>query len=110
MLPLHDDNPTHRLAILTIAIILLNVAIYAFQASKPDPESFTRAEFRGTQSELVCQFGVMPDRLVDGQVDGDAFAELCADANASQPRATTLITHQFMHGSWLHLAGNMLFL
>lgn len=116
MLPLHDDNPTHRFAIVTVVIIALNVLIFVYQSSKPDPQSGTRATFEGSQTGMVCTFGVMPDRIVDGELEPiadpseAAFADFCADANAKQPRATSLITHQFMHGGWLHLLGNMLFL
>ncbi len=111
MLPLRDDNPTHRFAILTLLLIIVNIAIFAVQSTRPDPQSFaTQQEFDRSQSGLVCEFGVMPDRLVHGKATGDAFTEICAEANARQPRATSLVTHQFMHGSWLHVLGNMLFL
>lgn len=109
MLPLHDDNPTHRLAILTYILIALNVAIFAWQSTKPDPLEFrSQSEFDASQTALVCQFGVVPDRLTSGS---DATpADACIEANTKESRWITLITHQFIHGGWAHLLGNMLFL
>ena len=41
---------------------------------------------------LVCEFGCIPNEIVNGQ---DYY---------------TLFTSMFMHGGWMHLIGNMLFL
>ncbi len=106
MFPLHDDNPTHRFAILTVLLIAMNVAIFAFQSSKPDTDLV--AEFQGSQAAFVCEFGVLPERL-GGNVALDP-QDLCVLQNQEQSRLTSLITHQFMHGSLMHLLGNMLFL
>ena len=109
MLPLHDDNPTHRLAILTYIVIALNIAIFAWQSTKPDPQQFrTQSEFDSSQTALVCHFGVVPERLPS--VASAALTDACVDENANESRWLTLITYQFIHGGWGHLLGNMLFL
>ena len=108
MFPLKDDNPTRRFPILTVILIALNVAVFGYQATKPNPQEFTtRAEFDASQSAIVCEFGMIPDRTLDGQAPAD---DLCVNKNAEQSRITPVVTHQFVHADLLHLAGNMLFL
>ena len=111
MIPLRDDNPTLRVPVLTLLLIVVNVAVFLVQSTRPDPERIPVSEFAGTQSGMICRYGVVPDRLVDGKVDqSDLVNQVCAEVNAKEPRVVTLVTHQFIHGGWLHLAGNMLFL
>lgn len=110
MLPLHDDNPTHRFAVLTFLLIALNVAIFAWQATKPNPDTFTsRAQFEASQTAVACEFGVLPDRVTSNGAGLDP-EDLCVRANEKRSRLTSLITHQFLHGGLMHLLGNMLFL
>lgn len=109
MLPLHDDNPTHRLAILTYLVIALNIAIFAWQSTKPDPQEFrSQSEFNSSQTALVCHFGVVPDRLTSAT--SSTPVDACVEENTKESRWLTLITYQFIHGGWAHLLGNMLFL
>jgi membrane associated rhomboid family serine protease len=107
MFPVADDNPTHRVPILTIGLILLNVLVFLYQSSKPEPTLLAP----GTQAEFVCEFGVIPDRLPDNASDSnDPGEQVCTQINARHPRALSLVTSQFLHAGWLHLLGNMLFL
>lgn len=107
MFPLRDDNPTHRFPVLTVALIVLNVLVFGYQSTKPNPTQFaTVAELEASQTGLVCEFAVVPDRVLDG----DTPADPCVDINRKQGRYTGLVTHQFVHADWLHLLGNMLFL
>jgi len=111
VLPIHDRNPTHRFPVITVLLIVLNVALFAWMSSRPNPEVFPESRFDETQYAVLCEYGVLPDRLVSGRVDADdRFVEICAEKNMEQARPVSLITHQFIHGSWLHLLGNMLFL
>jgi membrane associated rhomboid family serine protease len=108
VLPLKDDNPTRRFPILTVLLIALNIGIFGFQSTRSDAQKFsTRAELAASQSGIICEFGVVPDRVLDGRAPTD---DPCLDLNRRQARATGLITHQFVHASWLHVLGNMLFL
>jgi membrane associated rhomboid family serine protease len=68
--------------ILTIALIVINVIVFLFEAmmSTPELESFIRS------------YGVIPAEIMQGNQLG------------------TLLTHMFLHGGWMHLIGNMLFL
>src|SRR3990172_529232 len=84
MIPLRDANPTRRTPIVTVALIVVNVAVFLFQESLPE-RSYTG---------FVFSYAVTP-------------ALITADFGA---QAHTLLTSMFLHGGWLHLLSNMLYL
>jgi len=92
MLPLGDRNPTRRTPVVTWLLIALNVAVFLYELSLS-----TRALDR-----FMLNWGAVP-RYV-----------LAALASPTAPGAAqvfqTLVTSQFIHGGWVHLIGNMLFL
>lgn len=90
MIPLRDINPTNRFAFVTVVLIVLNVAVFLYELtlSRPGGEMFINA------------FGLVPAKLfAPGPLTGDAL-----------PAAATVFTSMFMHGGFMHLAGNMLYL
>jgi membrane associated rhomboid family serine protease len=81
MLPIGDDNSSERtFPILTFALIALNVLFFFVELSGGDA--------------FVKQWAFVPSRFL-------------ANPSADLP---TLFTSMFMHGGWLHLGGNMLYL
>ncbi len=92
MIPLHDDNPTQHTPIVTISVIALCVMVFLYQQSLPQESA----------EMLAFQYGAIP-ALIFGQ------ASLPADAVAI-PASLTLVTSMFLHGGWMHLLGNMLYL
>jgi membrane associated rhomboid family serine protease len=92
VIPLHDDNPTERTPIVTMTIIAVCVLVFFYQASLPPRigEAF------------VFQYGAIPS-VVFGQA-------ALPDEVAAVPAVLTLVTSMFLHGGWLHLIGNMLYL
>lgn len=92
MIPLHDDNPTERPPIVTIAFIIVCAIVFLYQASLP----------REPGELFVYQYGAIPSVLF-------GHADLPAEAVAI-PAAFTLFTSMFLHGGWMHLVGNMLYL
>lgn len=92
MIPLSDDNPTRTTPFVSWTILGACVAAFLWQVSL-GPEGMRAA---------VYSFGLIPDTLL-----GDARlpAELY-----QVPPAVTVLTSMFLHGGWLHLAGNMLYL
>lgn len=92
MIPLHDDNPTEITPVVTVAVIVLCVLIFLWQASLGGP---------GFQA-AVYSLGVIPAVLLD---QTRLPAEL-----ALIPPAFTVVTSMFLHGGFMHLAGNMLYL
>lgn len=97
MVPLRDENPTRTTAYVTYGLILINFLVFFYELSLngPQPESPQLASFLHT-------WAVVPAEL---------SASLQGARGFSFPgEALTLITSQFLHGGWLHLGGNMLYL
>jgi rhomboid family protein len=92
MIPLHDDNPTERPPVVTIAFIVICGLVFFFQASLPPQPG----------EALVFQYGAIP-ALIFGQAD-------LPEGIVVIPAYATLITSMFLHGGWMHLIGNMLYL
>ena len=93
MIPLHDDNPTERTPFITVAFIVACTLVFLYEASLP-PQS---------GEAFVYQYGAIP-ALLFGEVD------LPATMSVSIPAYATVITSMFLHGGWMHLIGNMLYL
>ncbi|HSA62580.1 MAG TPA: rhomboid family intramembrane serine protease [Nitrospiraceae bacterium] len=93
MIPLHDDNPTERTPFVTIIFIAICVIVFFYQVSLPaEPGEI-----------FVFQYGAIPS-VVFGH------ASLPDEAAVAIPAALTLLTSMFLHGGWMHLIGNMLYL
>ena len=101
MLPLRDANPTRRTPVLTLGLVAVNVAVYAYQFSRPD-----NGNPSDSQQAIACKFGVVPEALLHSGRAVDS----CVDLNDHMSPILSLLSSQFLHASWLHLGGNMLFL
>lgn len=93
MIPLHDDNPTERTPFVTIVFIAICVVVFLYQVSL----------HREPGEIFVFQYGAIP-AVVFGH------ASLPDEATVAFPVALTLLTSMFLHGGWMHLIGNMLYL
>jgi membrane associated rhomboid family serine protease len=105
--PLKDNIPTERTAFVTIAIIAINVFVY-FVLQKGGILS-------GPDDLIVIDYGAIPYELSHpGQqcaVTPDLRAVACGTGvSEGPPTLLTAFSSMFMHGSILHLGGNMLFL
>ena len=103
MFPIRDDNPQILTPYATYAIVALNAACWVF------------VQGMGAEAALagsVCRFGLIPGELMQLVPPGTRvpldMATTCVLGEAS-PWHTT-ITSMFMHGSWMHIIGNMWFL
>lgn len=92
MIPLHDDNPTERTPVVTILIMATCVLVFFYQASLPPASG----------EAFVFQYGAIPS-LVFGHAH-------LPDEVVAVPAVMTLVTSMFLHGGWMHLIGNMLYL
>jgi len=92
VIPLHDANPTRGVPVVTRLLLFVNIAlwIYAIILSR-------------TPGALEAFY----DRYA---FDWTAFVNAISAGNASLSTFVPLITHQFLHGGWLHVLGNMLYL
>ena len=91
-LPLHDDTPLRviRFQYVTLTIIILNVLIFLYTGPLGSNNMLASAE---------GNFGLIPAQLLHPLATSDPVAE-----------PFTLLTYLFLHGGWMHLIGNMLFM
>ena len=94
MIPLRDANPVRHTPVVTLAIIAACVLVFVYQLGQVAEGGEAALE------RFVTQWAVVPAELV---------AAVRAGAVLSQEVAT-LITSQFLHGSIVHIGGNMLYL
>ncbi len=92
MIPLRDDNPTSTLPVLTVTLIAANVLIFFYQVSLGPEEG----------QLLVYQFGAVPAAVLGTKHLPPALAVI--------PPVFGVFTSMFLHGGFLHLIGNMLYL
>ena len=97
MFPIRDENPQLQVPFITYSLIAVNVIAWlALQRTGIEP----------ALSASVCQYGLIPADLT-GTVSPGLSTVCSVDG---QPDWHTVITSMFMHGSWMHLLGNMWFL
>lgn len=92
MFPLHDDNPTTIQPIVTIGLIIICSLVFLWENS-------LSAE---AMQAAIYSYGVIPATLFEGK-------QLPGELMIVSP-TTTLLTSMFLHGGWMHLLGNMLYL
>ncbi len=80
MFPIKDENPTKGKPILTVTLIIVNVAV------------FLVTYFSGQFNQVIDSYGLVPKDMFAGQ------------------RLYTVFTSMFLHGGFLHIFGNMLYL
>ena len=110
MIPLKDDIPTRRTPVITIALIVINVLVYfAFEQGG--------LSLGDVGNQRVVEYGAIPVEITHPGTECVADQDVARDplrraATPARLRACwlTLFTSMFLHGSLLHLAGNMLFL
>ena len=92
MIPLKDDNPTSNKPIVTYFLIGLCVLIFLLQISSQSYKT----------GQLFYSYGLIPSVLMgNNQLPLDLYAV---------PAYLTIFTSMFMHGGFMHLIGNMLYM
>jgi membrane associated rhomboid family serine protease len=89
MIPLRDKNPTQLIPFVNIAIISINVAVFAYELS-----------LGAALGGFIQRFAVIPSEIV----------EVLQRPRFSFKPVEGLFTSMFLHAGWLHLGGNMLYL
>ena len=100
LLPISDENlPGRGIAYVTLALIAINVVVFVLLQLPNDAFTYS--------------WSVVPAEITSGEdiigrvtVPGGSFTL----GDSPEPVYLTLISSMFMHGGWLHLGGNMLFL
>lgn len=94
MFPISDENPTRTVPYVTYGLILLNVLVFLYEVTLPP----------SVLEQFFYSAAVVPSELT-ASLQGDGYSTI-----GQLPEWSTLFTSQFLHGGWLHLLGNMLFL
>lgn len=92
MVPLHDNNPIRITPYVNYVLIGINIFVFLYELSLSSQQ--LEAFFQ--------QYAIVPRDLTASFQSGDT--------NQITLQLMTLITSQFLHGGFLHLGGNMLFL
>ncbi len=91
MIPLHDDNPAELQPVVTVTFMAVSILVFLWQMSLGEE-----------MQRVVYSLGMIPASL---------FGEKSLPPElAVVPAWMTLFTSMFMHGGWMHLIGNMLYL
>ena len=88
MIPLRDTTKSPGFPYINIAFIVLNVLIFLYEYSVGE-----------NMNPLIFRYGLIPANVFSSLPD-----------TALTDRLYPFLTSMFLHGGWLHLIGNMLFL
>jgi membrane associated rhomboid family serine protease len=121
VLPLRDENPTSRTAYVTIALIVINLAIYFFIQIPKGSGTVEETQFTYEYAAVPCELDTGRPIVVvpvgDAVPSRDASCFLPGRGDfVPQPVAPgknvwlAVVYSMFLHGSVLHVLGNMLFL
>ena len=118
MFPLKDNIPNERFPVITITLIAINVIAYllsirhggSFFGGPPDSTVIHDAAvpFALTHPGDYCQLQVVQD--IFGNVGQATVCHAGPRPSGYLPTWATPFTAMFLHGGFLHIAGNMLFL
>ena len=103
MFPYHDENETQRPAYVTMALVAINVVVWIVIQGAGSSMALATS---------VCNLGLIPGELTGALAPGAGFPMgdglVCLTEPGRQP--INVLTSMFLHGSWMHLLGNMWFL
>lgn len=118
VVPIYDENPTRRPPYLTWTLIAINLVVFLFS-----PIAHV-APFKEPTTGQLCaeqayffKWGAVPEELTHNErlpytFGPQAGPDSCQRLPNDYPKRPWLsaITSIFIHGGWLHLVGNMLYL
>ncbi|MCL6450312.1 MAG: rhomboid family intramembrane serine protease [Acetobacteraceae bacterium] len=94
MIPLRDSTRSRTYPVVTLALIAANLGVFAYELTLT----------RGELARMVYRFGLVPARL------GSFLGLTAAGPEVGPAVLFTLVTSVFIHGGWVHVLGNMLYL
>jgi membrane associated rhomboid family serine protease len=103
MFPYRDENETIRTPYATYALIALNVAVWLFIQGAGSTRALARS---------ICELGLIPGELTLSVPVGTRFPMGDGLVCLTDPGRQTahIFTSMFLHGSWMHILGNMWFM
>src|SRR4051812_30557020 len=117
VIPIHDDNPVRRVPVITYLLIALNFVVFFTEpvVSQIGVGSQTVGQVCQQQA-YFDKWAAIPKELVHNSVPahrihpipGTQFA--CRSNEHGKKPYLSVLYAMFLHGGWLHILGNMLFL
>jgi membrane associated rhomboid family serine protease len=103
MFPYRDENETQRTPYVTLLLIALNALVWVLVQGAGSSLALARS---------VCELGLIPGELTGLVSPGTRFpiGDGLVCLTDPGPQVSHLLTSMFLHGSWMHLLGNMWFL
>ncbi len=91
MIPLKDRHPRSTAPAVNVLIIVINTLVFLFELTIPESR----------ESTFMMSYAMVPARVTH---------QLVAHRVPLQVALEPFLTSMFLHGGWMHLIGNMLFL
>ncbi|MDT3441574.1 MULTISPECIES: rhomboid family intramembrane serine protease [unclassified Pseudofrankia] len=127
VIPIHDINPLSRRPVVTWLLIAVNILVFVLLTPVA---TAVMGMHRDGQAASVCeqrrffeQWGAIPKELLSGdqlpaadtgrlqlRPDSTTGCQVVSPPPFHKYPVLSVLTSMFLHGSWLHLLGNMLFL
>src|SRR5436309_3713012 len=89
MFPIKDSVPSHSVPVVTRALILINFLVFFFELMLPQQ----------SVEQIFYLFGIVPARFT--------HPDWASSVGFPIDNYWPLLTHQFLHGGWLHIIANM---
>src|SRR2546429_364309 len=89
MFAIRDSVPRQSVPVVTRALILINVLVFFLELALPEP----------AVEQMFYLFGIVPARFT--------HPDWAAGIGFPVDNYLPLLTHQFLHGGWLHIISNM---
>jgi membrane associated rhomboid family serine protease len=127
VIPIRDVNPTTRTSWITLALIAANVVVFLLWQPTLGANSETRTFFffycnalvpwEITHQTSLAEGGAAAGDAIEADLGPQFGAGVGADLQQELQRRCpgkdvnlSILVSMFLHGGWLHIAGNMLFL
>jgi membrane associated rhomboid family serine protease len=123
VIPVHDINPLRRTPWVTWALIAANVVVFLLTPASTVVSGATSARQTCQQAAFYARWAAIPKEMLDDKQlptaptssavtvnqTGDVGCAVTHHPPHKNP-VLSVFTAMFLHGGWLHLLGNMLFL
>jgi membrane associated rhomboid family serine protease len=122
VIPVHDENPTRRTPLVTYLLIAVNVVVFLVSPVATHVVGASAAAQECRQLAFFDHYAAKPTELVHNEaLDSGATGRVVQTGSGVGCLVTSpppydkspfvsVLTAMFLHGGWLHLLGNMLFL
>ena len=122
VLPVHDVNPVRRTPVVTYLLIAANVVVFLLSPLALTIAGSGSARAQCTQLAFLDRWAATPAEVISNQPDPDVATGVVEGVRRGQvdcetgppaydmPPVVSVLSAMFLHGGWLHLIGNMLYL